>query len=464
MLAGIAAGIDGLASGMEAGQKMRMNQEKFALDKQRFALDAEKQQFEMGVARKEEARKESAYQQQQIVSQTITSSLQTGDIESAIKAVGQIDGEASLKLMEWNADYKTKLADMASKNADVKSKEFSVRKDASAVIGNMAYAILQEPDPANQAIMFEKQKELAKGLGVDFPFEAEWGKSASLQQQLFLAHALPATAQYAAQQEAQKAQSDVGKLLQDKERLIKAGDVEGAKQLQEAATSKVGEYAQQRANLLQTQLDKAFDKETTMRKEFNGLTQGFRDSQEAVAKIDKLSQMGTAASDISIVFNFMKANDPTSVVRESEFDLAQSAGSLPTRFQGYAQRILNGERLTQEQRDDFVLAAKTAFEGQKESYDQVKQKYINIAIDNGLNIESAVPEYKMTKYKAVNEQINDINSMKPEALSQQVQSNPQLLQWAEQAKAILQKQGKNVSTEILIKKKMIMDLKKNKGV
>lgn len=47
----------------------------------------------------------------------------------------------------------------------------------------------------------------------------------------------------------------------------------------------------------------------------------------------------TGASDLSLIFAFMKMLDPTSVVRESEFAAAASIGSIPQRLEGFRKKL-----------------------------------------------------------------------------------------------------------------------------
>ena len=60
---------------------------------------------------------------------------------------------------------------------------------------------------------------------------------------------------------------------------------------------------------------------------------------------------------MAMIFAFMKIIDPGSVVRESEFATAASTGSAMTRLQAFYTRILDGERLTDGQKEDFTRQA-----------------------------------------------------------------------------------------------------------
>lgn len=72
----------------------------------------------------------------------------------------------------------------------------------------------------------------------------------------------------------------------------------------------------------------------------------------------ELAKSGNAASQISLVFSYMKALDPTSTVREGEFATVQNAAGVPDRIRNSFNKLQNGEFLTSGQIDDIVNEAK----------------------------------------------------------------------------------------------------------
>tara|TARA_R110000851_G_scaffold93230_4_gene203164 strand:- start:4977 stop:6533 length:1557 start_codon:yes stop_codon:yes gene_type:complete len=75
---------------------------------------------------------------------------------------------------------------------------------------------------------------------------------------------------------------------------------------------------------------------------------------------------GTGAGDVASVIGFMKSLDPNSVVRESEFAIAQSIGSALDTFKATFESYNTGQRLTPSQRDSLkevlILASESAVE------------------------------------------------------------------------------------------------------
>jgi hypothetical protein len=91
--------------------------------------------------------------------------------------------------------------------------------------------------------------------------------------------------------------------------------------------------------------------------------------------VAQLARQGTAASDMALIFNFMKMQDPGSTVREGEYANAQNAAGVPTRILNLYNRVKDGERLAPEQRSDFVNTAKTIYTTSKKDHDGVRQQF-----------------------------------------------------------------------------------------
>lgn len=118
-----------------------------------------------------------------------------------------------------------------------------------------------------------------------------------------------------------------------------------------------------------------------LRKEFSGRNE-IKDLRKVQAAMNKVDRAGTGeqtpASDLALVFNFMKILDPGSTVREGEFDNARRAKAalvraedngeviLPT-VKDAVNRAVEGLLLRDTQRLDFVDQARKAFGGQLET-------------------------------------------------------------------------------------------------
>ena len=79
-----------------------------------------------------------------------------------------------------------------------------------------------------------------------------------------------------------------------------------------------------------------------------------RASPEGKANLEKLKDNQRAIGDLAIIFNFFKSIDPNSTVREGEFATAENTGGVSDRALTLYRRVLEGARLTDEQRLGFL--------------------------------------------------------------------------------------------------------------
>lgn len=105
----------------------------------------------------------------------------------------------------------------------------------------------------------------------------------------------------------------------------------------------------------------------------------------------------TPAGDISMIFNFMKMNDPGSVVREGEFATAQNAAGVPDRIRNQYNAMLSGTRLNPEQREDFKTQAFNLANAQLESYKTAIKPYMTTAETRGLPQEQIFPQFDFSR-------------------------------------------------------------------
>ena len=87
------------------------------------------------------------------------------------------------------------------------------------------------------------------------------------------------------------------------------------------------------------------------------------ESKNFLAMMESANQLlasakeNSAAGDIGMIFTFMKALDPTSVVRENEQASAQNAAGVPERVRNVYNNLLTGQRLSPKQRNEFISFA-----------------------------------------------------------------------------------------------------------
>lgn len=127
----------------------------------------------------------------------------------------------------------------------------------------------------------------------------------------------------------------------------------------------------------------AFGNERDLRKDYYGASdvkqyQLIRNAYERVRE-NALTQSGPG--DIGLIFAFMKMQDPTSVVRESEFATAENAGGVGESMRNLYNRVLNGERLSPEMKVEFVRAAEQLYSATASNLTNFNDQYGGI-LDN----------------------------------------------------------------------------------
>jgi hypothetical protein len=110
---------------------------------------------------------------------------------------------------------------------------------------------------------------------------------------------------------------------------------------------------------------------------------------DAYEKMRQAYKNPSPAGDIALVYAYMKILDPTSVVREAEFETAVKAGSVPDTISNMFYKAKSGQLLTQN-RQDFLMQGAKLYAGAKQKYNQVKQNYKQIAERNGVNIDDVL--------------------------------------------------------------------------
>lgn len=182
-------------------------------------------------------------------------------------------------------------------------------------------------------------------------------------------------------------QSSVGKLINDQQLAVQqfGEDSPQAQAFSEAINSEAQGEAPKLSDVAGT------------RKEFTKLSGDFITMRDAKGKIDQAAQQAqvgdSAASDLALVFNYMKMLDPGSVVRESEFATAENARGVPEGIRNMYNRVLSGEILSADQRQDFVTVADNLFTSQLNQQRRLESEYTGIAERNGMNPEDVVVDF-----------------------------------------------------------------------
>lgn len=134
-----------------------------------------------------------------------------------------------------------------------------------------------------------------------------------------------------------------------------------------------------------------FDQAKVLRDDFNSRTEDFGERQDKFMQIKTFSEDPSAAGDIAMIFAYMKMLDPNSVVRESEYATAASAGPIvDARTRGLYNRLLTGTRLLPEQRADFMKRSEDLYRNSLKGYNKNVNSYTDLATNAGLDFSTQV--------------------------------------------------------------------------
>lgn len=137
----------------------------------------------------------------------------------------------------------------------------------------------------------------------------------------------------------------------------------------------------------------AFSNANVLRDEFDAKSKDFRTASDAYNKIRVSAEQPSAAGDIALLTGFMRLQDPGSTVREGEFATASNAGSVDEKVRNIYNKIVSGQRLTVEQRNDFLHQSGNAFGAYKKGFDNLTTQYTDLATRNNLKPADVVSDY-----------------------------------------------------------------------
>lgn len=134
----------------------------------------------------------------------------------------------------------------------------------------------------------------------------------------------------------------------------------------------------------------AITNERNLRREFDTLTADYREARSGLAKVEAAANDRSGASDVALIFGFMKTLDPGSVVREGEFATASNTAGIPDRVVQLYNRALSGERLSPDQRAEFANTARSQFATYEQSYQNRVSDFVGMAEQYGLQPSNVV--------------------------------------------------------------------------
>lgn len=139
-----------------------------------------------------------------------------------------------------------------------------------------------------------------------------------------------------------------------------------------AAKAAAGEAAAKKATA---------DTEEGLRKELqsNPVTKQMQDVAAGYERVKYATSNPSAAGDMALVFGFVKMLDPGSTVREGEAASAEQAQGVPSRVLNIYNKVVSGERLPPDVRQDFLRQSRGLYQAQLGRYNALADSYRGLA-------------------------------------------------------------------------------------
>lgn len=155
---------------------------------------------------------------------------------------------------------------------------------------------------------------------------------------------------------------------------------------------------------------------TNLRKEFSTETKnlGFQELQNSWQKVQ--SAPTTGAGDLTIVYSYIKALDPTTAVREGEINLTKAAESIPGNIIRAYKRAKEGQVISPELRQEMIGEIGRMYNERAKKQQELNAFYSGLASDSGVDPNDVIgkvgeikfaeiPEVKQQKKRGLIEQI-----------------------------------------------------------
>lgn len=125
--------------------------------------------------------------------------------------------------------------------------------------------------------------------------------------------------------------------------------------------------------------------ETEVRKEFNDLPEvkNYKMAFPAYKAISEAATRSNPQADISLIYGLAKLYDPTSVVREGEYNTIANSQAIPEWLKGQAQAVMGGGRLTPETKRQIMTEATGRVVTYQTEFEKARKTYESVVKDRG---------------------------------------------------------------------------------
>ena len=238
-------------------------------------------------------------------------------------------------------------------------------------------------DPSSQLVDLQVTKDRNQQEHLIGTFTDAQGNKFTAPTQIDASKVLNAVAQpVLAARAADAAKASLDNLAKQAE--IAKNEASAAKDAADAkTTSEGGLTGQQRVNAEM----KLADDYRTATKNFTQLSSGYNQIKTAY---DMAKNDTTGASQISLLYGYMKMLDPNSVVREGEFATAENAPGIPSRVLNAYNAVVNGQKIAPEALKSYMDNATALYQSQGKIQKQIETQFRDAATRYKLNPDNII--------------------------------------------------------------------------
>jgi len=115
-------------------------------------------------------------------------------------------------------------------------------------------------------------------------------------------------------------------------------------------------------------------------------------STMAMSEFNELFKDKTGASDMAMIFKFMKALDPASTVREGEAASARDVSGAGAKFLNLYNSVVGGRKLDESSRKQLMSALTQTVKGKKSSFENRVKELTAVGNRSGISAETYIPQ------------------------------------------------------------------------
>lgn len=371
-------------------------------------------------------------EKRRMIDDGMSQAAQNGGYNGVIDYLKTADPDRAVEFENKKLDLDQKIMKNDVMQTLLPTEKAKAMAEGYGVLGKMGFALLKAP-AEDRDNMYQTMLPIIKQVNPQAP--SSLNQNAVDMFALGIAQSTDENQLYGYNKQQTQMQGDLGKAIEDSHKItLKYGADSKEAQLATQNVSlimeqKQADIASTAGNLVNKAKNQGISQEAVLRKEVQGLNKNYMTLQDNFNKMGKIAKTyndpdvkNYGASDLALLFTFMKVLDPTGVVQPSDYASAKNAGGVPEAIRAQYNSVMNGGVLSPTLRNEFIKTSKQLYEAGKRSYDQNTRQYRDLATSLGLN-----PEHVTLNVNSTVQSGEQVINSKADSLLQKYQDNPEAI-------------------------------------